>query len=191
MGELLLSVRPDQIELVLSALDSLYHQIDLAGYDEAAQVVGSNLAKADDPEQTTNTKIAMALGEYLFQQQADAGWLEVLGKIKGKNFSTREQLREALIKAPDLTNEDLALIDKIKNVPKHVRASLKEVMQQIRPKGGHPWVVPPSDYGKICDEVAAKYRDGATLAEAKRQVARDHGCKVRTINSILQKRKGT
>jgi hypothetical protein len=182
-------VRPEQIELVLEALDGLYQQIGLSGYDEATQVVRSKLARAGDPEQTTNTKIAMALGEYLFQQHAGAGWTEVLGKIKDKKLSTREELRQALIKAPDLTNEDLALIDKLRNAPKHVRASMKEVLRQIRPKGGHPWVVPPSDYGKICDEVAAKYRDGATLAEAKRQVARDHGCKVRTINSILQKRR--
>jgi hypothetical protein len=181
-------VRPDQIEIVLAALDSVYQQIGLAGYTEAAHTVQLALAKTDQPEKATKAKIAMAVGELLFQQHAGTGCLNVLRMLKGKKFFTHDELRKALAKEPDLTNDDLVLIDKLKNIPKQARASLEKVMKQIRPKGGHPWVVPPSDYGTICNEIAAKHRTGLSLAEAKRQVADAHRCSLRTINSIYKKR---
>lgn len=179
-------VRQTQIDEILTVLDDVFEQLGIkGGYDGAVRMAES--IRDVYAEQRMLAEIGLILGEYFIQKLSGGSIKQMLGS--NLKFPTRDQLEHGLLKAPDMTDEDFALLDKLKKLPSHARRSLKEVAGEIKPKGGHPVQVPRSEYAKICDEITSLVRSGMTLGRAKQRVAVLHGCSTSMMNVIWRSRK--
>jgi hypothetical protein len=174
-------MRRSQVNEILKILDDVFRQLGVeGGYAEAVTLVESGLAGTSS-EQIVAVRIGMTLAEHLFRQQN-------LGDVPGGKMPTRDRLERELAEAPDLSNEDLDLLDTLKAMPRQFRKSMAVVSRQIQPKGGPPVKVPRSEYSKVCDQISSHVRSGFTLGQAKQRVAASYHCSVSMINTIWRSR---
>ena len=179
-------MRQEQIDEVLRVLDDVMKQIGApGGYTEAFETIQAS-NNAVDPGQKAAAQIGMVVAETLAAMQGGPSLQQLFTELKV--LQTRAQLAASLADAPDLSSEDLELLDAFKKFPARVRKSVTQIAKGIKPKGGHPTKVVRSEYPKICDKIALLTRT-MTLGQAKAKVASQYGCGSSTINKAWRSRK--
>lgn len=111
------------------------------------------------------------------------------GPFDPDQIPTRQELKRVLADAPDWTDEELAMIDRLRSMPVRLRQALDDGAKKIKPKGGPPRLIPESEYSKVCDQISEFVRFGMNLGAAKRRVATLRGCSLSLINVIWRTRK--
>jgi len=184
------AMRPSQIDEVLETLDSFFKQLGVkGGYAEAASIIESGIGDREDPNSATIIDIGIAMASGFFRISKGESLRGFQNAIaKARKYPTPDQLRRKLAAGPDLTAADYLVLKTLKWLPRAAKRSLKVIQRKIIPKGGHPFLVPRSDYAEICKEITGYIGGGDKVGKAKLKAAKLHGCKVSTIDKIWSKR---
>lgn len=135
---MLQKMRQKDIDDFFRVLDDAIKQMgEPGGYDAAVKTIEA-ARRHPRPETAIPFKLGTAIAEMVAQVEGR----RVDEILKLGRLPTRADLEQQLAQTPELTDEDRAMIDRLKNMPISIRRSAEAAAKVIVPNGGHPVLNP-------------------------------------------------